>query len=60
MADSPVQKPQIIDLNKSHIPTDPNAFPESLIGIRKEDGGRKSPNIIPFEGYKLPSYALWI
>lgn len=57
MADSPVQKPQIIDLNKSHIPTDPNAFPESLIGIRKEDGEEKSPNIIPFEGYNfLPTH----
>ena len=54
---SPIQKPQIIDLNKSHIPTDPNAFPESLIGIRKEDGEEKSPNIIPYEGYNfLPTH----
>ena len=44
------QKAQVIDVTKSYIPGDPNAFPENLVNTSQEDGEEKAPPVIPFEG----------
>ena len=47
------QKAQVIDVTKSYIPGDPNAFPENLVNTSQEDGEEKTPAIMPFEGYNF-------
>lgn len=47
------QKAQVIDVTKSYIPGDPNAFPENLVNTSQEDGEEKTPAVMPFEGYNF-------
>jgi len=47
------QKAQILDITKSYVPGDPNAFPENLVSTTQEDGEEKSPDILFFEGYNF-------
>ena len=47
------QKPQIIDITRSYVPGDPNAFPENLISTQSQDGEEKAPPVSPFEGYNF-------
>lgn len=48
-----VQKTKVIDLKRGFIPTDPNAFPENLLGTKQEDLPEDLVNIVPFEGYNF-------
>lgn len=47
------QKPQVVDLNRSYMPGDPNAFPSNLISTEREDGEEKTNPVILFEGYNF-------
>lgn len=47
------QKPQIIDLTKTYIPGDPNAFLQNLVNTDREDGEEKALPIAPYEGYNF-------
>lgn len=47
------QKPQIVDLNRSYMPGDPNAFPSNLISTEREDGEEKTNPVILYEGYNF-------
>jgi hypothetical protein len=47
------QKPQVIDLRKSYLPGDPNAFPNNLISTEREDGEEQTIEVVPFEGYNF-------
>jgi len=44
------QKPQIVDLTKSYLPGDPNAFVQNLVNTDREDGEEKSFPLMPYEG----------
>lgn len=48
-----MQKVQVIDITKSYLPGDPNAFPENLISTDREDGEEKTLPVIPMEGYNF-------
>ena len=47
------QTTKIIDVTRSYIPVDPQAFPENLNIFTKEDGQEKPSAIVPFEGYNF-------
>lgn len=52
MADG--QKSQIIDVRKSYLPVDPNAFAQNLVGTeRSEDGEEKTIPVTAYEGYNF-------
>lgn len=44
------QRSKVIDLRRSFLPTDPNAFPENLVGTRMEDYPEEFVKVIPYEG----------
>lgn len=47
------QKPQIVDITKSYLPGDPNAFVQNLINTDREDGEERTLPIVAFEGYNF-------
>lgn len=47
------QVPKIIDLTRSYLPGDPNAYPENLHATQAQDQPEKSPPIVAFEGYNF-------
>ena len=47
------QRTQIIDITKSYLPGDPNAFPQNLINTDREDGEEKVLPALPYEGYNF-------
>ena len=47
------QRAQIIDITKSFLPGDPNAFVQNLINTDREDGEEKAFPVLPFEGYNF-------
>lgn len=44
------QRAQIIDITKSYLPGDPNAFVQNLINTEREDGEEKAFPVLPYEG----------
>ncbi len=47
------QRPKIIDLTKSMVITDPNAFPENLRGTEAEDSPDRPIPILAYEGWNV-------
>ena len=47
------QKPQIVDITKSYLPGDPNAFVQNLVNTDREDGEEKTLPLVPYEGYNF-------
>ena len=47
------QKPQIVDITKSFVPGDPNAFVQNLVNTDREDGEEKTLPLVPYEGYNF-------
>src|SRR3990167_5037470 len=47
------QKAKIVDLRRGFLPTDPNAFPENLVGTQQEDSPEDLIRVIPYEGYNF-------
>lgn len=47
------QKPQIVDITKSYLPIDPNAFVQNLVNTDREDGEEKTYPLLPYEGYNF-------
>lgn len=47
------QKPQIVDITKSFLPGDPNAFVQNLVNTDREDGEEKTFPLLPYEGYNF-------
>ena len=48
-----VQRAQVIDITKSYLPGDPNAFVQSLINTEREDGEEKTLPVLAYEGYNF-------
>ena len=47
------QKPQVIDITRSYVPGDPNAFPQNLVSTQREDLEEETPPIVIYEGYNF-------
>lgn len=47
------QRAQVIDITKSYLPGDPNAFVQSLVNTDREDGEEKTLPVLPYEGYNF-------
>lgn len=47
------QDSQVIDITRSYIPIDPNAFPQNLVSTQAEDKEEKQPPILIYEGYNF-------
>ena len=44
------QRAQVIDITKSYLPGDPNAYVQSLVNTDREDGEEKTLPVLPYEG----------
>lgn len=47
------QRSQIIDITKSYLPGDPNAFVQNLVNTDREDGEEKTIPVLLYEGYNF-------
>ncbi len=47
------QKPQVIDITRSYVPGDPNAFPQNLVSTQREDLEEETPPIVIYEGHNF-------
>lgn len=47
------QRSQVIDITKSYLPGDPNAFVQNLVNTDREDGEEKTLPPLLFEGYNF-------
>lgn len=47
------QKPQIVDITKSYLPGDPNAYVQSLVNTDREDGEEKTMPMMAYDGYNF-------
>lgn len=47
------QRAQIVDITKSYLPGDPNAYVQSLVNTDREDGEEKTMPLMAYEGYNF-------
>src|SRR5688572_2619011 len=47
------QSPHIIDLRRSYVPMDPNAFPPTMHGTGREDEPESRIPVIPYDGHNF-------
>jgi hypothetical protein len=47
------QNPRIIDIRRSYLPMDPNAFPPTMHGTDNEDSPEARIPVIPYDGYNF-------
>src|SRR5437764_1133039 len=47
------QLAKIIDITKTFVPVDPNAFPETLLGTAREDTPTQAAPVVAYEGYNF-------
>jgi hypothetical protein len=47
------QRAQVVDITKSYLPGDPNAYVQSLVNTDREDGEEKTMPLLAYEGYNF-------